>query len=430
MDHETHYDVLGAPRSSTAAELKQAYRRALRTSHPDVGGSAERFRIVQAAWAVLGNTARRAEYDRLYMPQASAPPRTASAPTGGTRRERTSSRRAADQQTAQPSAKATPTFATVHGHPGGRSRARYLDISREWMLSPQPPAAPPRPSRVPHERDRFLHMWGVVFLQLTAGFVAVLSVLVLIGAVTGTLPADVVWQVWRSVSVSAASLSFLGGGVIAVMRLATSRPRAEVRRVRARNREIYHVLVRQHRAEQKQFAEDLARRPEDAEAFLSSPFAFDSVMVAPAKARAYLDRALAQERIALALKSLSAEFTVWHDVLVGEANLYASHLVVGPQGLFLVEPLLERSRIDAARVTELADAIGVSGLTGILFVDVDPAAVNATPAMLGEQPTLMWRVGTGRLAALLEGGIHGVGRGEDWEVRQLAERVARRVAFA
>ena len=72
-------------------------------------------------------------------------------------------------------------------------------------------------------------------------------------------------------------------------------------------------------------------------------------MAAPTPARAHLDRALAQEQIALALKNLNAEFTVWHDVLVGAENLYASHLVVGPQGLFLVEPLLERSRIDAPR---------------------------------------------------------------------------------
>jgi curved DNA-binding protein CbpA len=58
MSRETHYDVLGAPHTSSAAELKQAYRRALRTSHPDVGGSAASFRKVQAAWAVLGDADR------------------------------------------------------------------------------------------------------------------------------------------------------------------------------------------------------------------------------------------------------------------------------------------------------------------------------------------------------------------------------------
>ncbi len=446
MSRETHYDVLGAPPTSTAAELKQAYRRALRTSHPDLGGSAESFRIVQAAWAVLGDVARRAEYDRLHLPRTSTPPRSASAPPrassppprgtaspppqGETRRERTSSRRAAGQPTPPPRATATPTFATIHGHPGGSSRARYLDIAREWMLSPRPPAPPAKPPRIRHEHDRFLHMWGVVFLQLTAGFVAVLSVLVLIGAMTGTLPADVVWSVWRSIALSAASLSFLGGGLIAVLRLGTSPARAEVRRVRGQNREIYRGLMQQHRAERKQFAEDLSRRPNNVEAFLSAPFAVDSVMVAPAQARAYLDRAFAQEQIALALTKLNAEFTVWHDVLVGNANLYASHLVAGPQGLFLVEPLLERSRIDPGRLAELAEAIGVSGLTGLLFVDVDPAAVNATPAKLGERPLLMWRVGLDRLAPMLGGGVTGIPRGEGWEVRQLVERVARRVAFA
>ncbi|MET0886818.1 MAG: DnaJ domain-containing protein [Mycetocola sp.] len=363
MSRETHYDVLGAPHTSTAAELKQAYRRALRTSHPDLGGSAESFRIVQAAWAVLGDAARRAEYDRLHMPRASAPPKqqSPSGPRGDTRRERSSSRRANEQQTPPSAARATPTFATVHGHPGGRSRARYLDISREWMLSPQPPPPPAKPPRIRHEHDRFLHMWGVVFLQLTAAFAAVIVVLILIGAVSGTLPpgsSDVVWSALRAISVIAAGGAFLCGGLIAVMRLGTSPARAEVRRVRVRNQEIYRGRVRQHRAEQRQFADDLSRRPDNTEAFLTAPFSYDSVMCAPAQARAYLDRALAQEQIALALKTLNAEFTVWHDVLVGDANLYASHLVVGPQGLFLVEPLLERSRIDAPRVAQLAEAIG------------------------------------------------------------------------
>lgn len=437
MSRETHYDVLGAPQTSTAAELKQAYRRALRTSHPDVGGSAEGFRVVQAAWAVLGDTARRAEYDRLHMPRASAPPRQSppppSASRGDTRRERSSSRRANAQQPPPPSARATPTFATVHGHAGGSSRARYLDISREWMLSPRPPAPPAKPPRIPHVHDRFLHMWGVVFLQLTVAFAGVIVVLILIGAVSGTLPSgpsDAVWSALRSISVIAAGGAFLCGGLIAVMRLGTSAARAEVRRVRAGNREIYRGLVRHYRAEMQQFAEDLSRRPASAEAFLAAPFATDSVIAAPTPARAYLDRALAQEQIALALKNLNAEFTVWHDVRVGDANLYASHLVVGRQGLFLVEPLLERSRIDAPRVAQLAESIGVSGLTGILFVDVDPAAVNAPPAKLGERPTLTWRVGTSRLASTLGGGVHGVEHGEGWEVRQLAERVARRVAFA
>ncbi|WP_234031231.1 hypothetical protein [Mycetocola zhujimingii] len=130
------------------------------------------------------------------------------------------------------------------------------------------------------------------------------------------------------------------------------------------------------------------------------------------------------------MKTLSAEFTVWHDVQLGEAQVYASHLVVGPQGLFLVEPLTERQRIDADHIGRIAAAIGVAGVSGVLFVDVDPAAINAPPAKLGEWPAQAWRVGVIRVAPFLGGGVDGVERGEPWEMRQLVERVVRRTGAA
>ncbi|SFN45281.1 J domain-containing protein [Mycetocola miduiensis] len=422
MSRETYYDVLGAPPASNLDDLKRAYRRALRASHPDVGGSAESFRRVQEAWAVLGDAARRSEYDRLNLPRASAPPK------GETRRERASSRRTADE----PTATATPTFATAHGHPGGYSRSRYLDIAREWMLSPQPPTPPAKPPRIPHERDRFLHMWGVVCLQLFVTFVLIVAGLAAIAAAAGnlpTIPTDALFPVLRHVTIALFGVAFLCGGAVATLRLGTSPARAEVRRVRARNRDIYAGLWAAHAADLRAFHEDLGRLPESPDSFLRSPYSPESVMVAPAAAQVELARALAQEQIAGALKSLSDEFTIWDDVRIRETDAYASHLVVGPQGLFLVEPLSERPRLDP-RLTELADAVGVAALSGVLFVDLDPAAVNAPPAKLGEVPTLSWRIGITRLAPMLGGGIHGIERGESWEVRQLVERVARRVAFA
>ncbi|AWB87741.1 hypothetical protein C3E77_14795 [Mycetocola zhujimingii] len=428
MSRETHYDVLGATRTSTAAELKLAYRRALRTSHPDVGGSADSFRRVQTAWDVLSNSARRAEYDRMHMPQPSAPRASTSAPPeGSTRRERTSSRRAARQTSApRPNENATPTFATTHGHPGGSSRARYLDLARDWMLSPRPPGAPAKPPRIRHTQDRFLHMWGAVCLQLFLPIAAIVAAFAAVAAATGNppiIPAYAVFPVLGQVALNILSVAFVCGGIVATMRLFTSEKRAEVRRVRSSNRHIYSVA-------KNQFAVDLANRPADPGVFLHSPFAADSVRIAPSHARAHLERALAQEAIATALKTLSAEFTVWHDVQLGEAQVYASHLVVGPQGLFLVEPLTERQRIDADHIGRIAAAIGVAGVSGVLFVDVDPAAINAPPAKLGEWPAQAWRVGVIRVAPFLGGGVDGVERGEPWEMRQLVERVVRRTGAA
>lgn len=67
-----HYEVLGVARTASAAELRSAYRKLVRQVHPDQGGSATRFRAVQAAWETLSDPERRAAYDRTLAPP---PPR-------------------------------------------------------------------------------------------------------------------------------------------------------------------------------------------------------------------------------------------------------------------------------------------------------------------------------------------------------------------
>lgn len=61
----THYEVLGVHRNSATDEIKRAYHEAARRHHPDVGaGDGAAMAAVNAAWAVLGDPSRRAEYDR------------------------------------------------------------------------------------------------------------------------------------------------------------------------------------------------------------------------------------------------------------------------------------------------------------------------------------------------------------------------------
>lgn len=59
----SHYAVLGMERGASAAEVRQAYRRALITAHPDKGGPRERFEQLQAAFAVLSDPVERLIYD-------------------------------------------------------------------------------------------------------------------------------------------------------------------------------------------------------------------------------------------------------------------------------------------------------------------------------------------------------------------------------
>jgi curved DNA-binding protein len=63
-----YYEVLGVPRTASAEELQQAFRRLARTYHPDVNkdpGAEERFKEVNEAYQVLSDPDTRARYDRF-----------------------------------------------------------------------------------------------------------------------------------------------------------------------------------------------------------------------------------------------------------------------------------------------------------------------------------------------------------------------------
>lgn len=62
----THYEVLGLTPSATTAEVKTAFRRAARLTHPDHGGDPEEFRQVSLAYETLIHPDARARYDKSY----------------------------------------------------------------------------------------------------------------------------------------------------------------------------------------------------------------------------------------------------------------------------------------------------------------------------------------------------------------------------
>jgi len=61
-----YYKVLGVPDTSTDKEIAKAYRKLAKQYHPDANpGSEERFKEISAAYDVLGDAARRKEYDEV-----------------------------------------------------------------------------------------------------------------------------------------------------------------------------------------------------------------------------------------------------------------------------------------------------------------------------------------------------------------------------
>lgn len=58
-----HYTTLGVPRTASQDEIKRAYRKLASQHHPDRGGDTGKFQEIQAAYEVLSDDNRRAQYD-------------------------------------------------------------------------------------------------------------------------------------------------------------------------------------------------------------------------------------------------------------------------------------------------------------------------------------------------------------------------------
>jgi len=59
------YQLLGLKRAATREEVRKAYRRKAKSSHPDSGGSEEAFNALTAAHDVLADAKRRERYDSI-----------------------------------------------------------------------------------------------------------------------------------------------------------------------------------------------------------------------------------------------------------------------------------------------------------------------------------------------------------------------------
>jgi len=73
---QDHYSTLGVARHAAPEVIKAAYRALAKKYHPDSpGGTAERFRAINAAWQVLSDAKLREQYD--LSTSSNATPRSA-----------------------------------------------------------------------------------------------------------------------------------------------------------------------------------------------------------------------------------------------------------------------------------------------------------------------------------------------------------------
>ncbi|RFA15088.1 heat-shock protein [Subtercola boreus] len=115
----TPYEVLGVSPRSSDDELRRAYRRLLRETHPDTGGSAAEFHAVQLAWERVGTSSERAAYDSGAGARSSAPDARAAGGFGGA--------------STPHRPEGSSLKARSYGHPGGDEREHFLTLMREWV---------------------------------------------------------------------------------------------------------------------------------------------------------------------------------------------------------------------------------------------------------------------------------------------------------
>ena len=79
---KSYFAILGISPDATLAEIRSAYRRLAKEFHPDhYTGSSKRFRDIQEAYSVLGNSRRRREYEHtIRRVRSKRPLRTSAYP--------------------------------------------------------------------------------------------------------------------------------------------------------------------------------------------------------------------------------------------------------------------------------------------------------------------------------------------------------------
>ncbi len=143
-----YYKVLGVSDTATDKEIGKAYRKLAKQYHPDANpGSEDRFKEISAAYDVLGDPAKRKEYDEV---RRSGPAGNPFAGMGGRSADPEARRRLPGRRPRRP--------ARQHLRPGQPARPGRRDAHRRHHGGPARPGPRDQPAPVvPRRRQRHHH---------------------------------------------------------------------------------------------------------------------------------------------------------------------------------------------------------------------------------------------------------------------------------
>lgn len=155
-DGPTHYEILEVASDADAAEIRAAYRRLARTTHPDVNpGTTHIFALVKRAYEVLSDPAHRAEYDaRLGRHNDTAPDDVDEDPGWGTESDWRDDHDVAGEDPPYTPPRPSPSPDTV--------RPPWMDEGWTDRPRPTPPHAPSQ------QGSRSTWIWCTAFAIVSA----------------------------------------------------------------------------------------------------------------------------------------------------------------------------------------------------------------------------------------------------------------------
>lgn len=330
---------------------------------------------------------------------------------------------------------------------------KYLDLLRAWLVDPTPPTPPTLRAPVKEKRGVYVRRWARLCAQMTWTFaVGGAAVALYFAWRNGLLEADLA-GLWIPLGL-AAGFAAVAGAIsslpIAIIRMLRDPYRRELIRFRREKARQFATEQANYRSARKEFESSLRSRPANAEALLAEPYSDEAVRAASAAVRAWLDKAVAQENTARVLAQLGPDFSIWHDLEVGAANARIDHLLVGPQGLILIESLTATEPVSVEfdalvqggrptsdvidslrpRMVAVGRTLGIVRVSATVIVYPDAVLVDAGLQRLGGTPVPTFVVGASRLAEVLVQGLPRVDEGASWQLKNLRESVAQRVRFA